>query len=63
MELLNLKAVFFGHIHSAHGEHHRLGVDYFNCSILDERYERRYDPIKTTIKLDGSTFNVAASNI
>ena len=62
LELLDLKAVFFGHIHSAHGEYHRLGVDYFNCSILDERYERRYDPVKVKIKIDGSVFNPIVSD-
>ncbi|MCY4232194.1 MAG: metallophosphoesterase [Bacteroidetes bacterium] len=50
--LPNLKAVFFGHIHSSHGEDHRNGVNYFNCSILGERYERRYHPITTSISLN-----------
>ena len=50
--LPNLKAVFFGHIHSSHGEDHRNGVKYFNCSILGERYERRYHPTTTTIRLN-----------
>lgn len=50
--LPRLKAVFFGHIHSSHGEDRRLGVDYFNCSILDEGYERRFAPVTTAIKID-----------
>jgi len=50
--LPDLKAVFFGHIHSSHGEDHLNGVNYFNCSILGERYERRYHPITTTITLN-----------
>jgi len=50
--LPDLKAVFFGHIHSSHGKKQVDAVDYFNCSILDEQYERRYNPITTTIKLD-----------
>lgn len=50
--LPSLKAVFFGHIHSSHGEDRRLGVDYFNCSILDEGYQRRFDPVTTVINID-----------
>ncbi len=50
--LPRLKAVFFGHIHSSHGEDRRLGIDYFNCSILDEGYERRFAPVTTAIKID-----------
>jgi len=49
--LPNLKAVFFGHIHSSHGEEHRNGVKYFNCSILGEMYERKYHPITTSIAI------------
>ena len=52
--LAGLKAVFFGHIHSSHGADRRLGVDYFNCSILDEGYEWRFDPVTTAIKIDDS---------
>ena len=50
--LPKLKAVFFGHIHSSHGEDRRLGVNYFNCSILDEGYLRRFEPVTTAIKID-----------
>ena len=50
--LPKLKAVFFGHIHSSHGEDRRMGVDYFNCSILDEEYEWRLAPVTTAIKID-----------
>lgn len=50
-EMPHLKAVFFGHIHSSHGHERHDGVDYFNCSILGERYERRFDPVVTEINV------------
>lgn len=61
-ELPSLKAVFFGHIHSSHGKEQRLGVNYFNCSILGERYEIRYEPIVTTIKVDERPFTTKTDN-
>ena len=51
-ELPNLNAVFFGHIHGSHSKEQRLGVNYFNCSILDEEYEIGFEPIVTTLKID-----------
>ena len=62
-ELPNLKAVFFGHIHGSHGEEQRLGVNYFNCSILDEQYEIRYGPMMTTIKVDERPFTTPEDEI
>ncbi len=50
--LPDLKAVFFGHVHSSHGHKSVGATDYFNCAILDENYERHYDPITTIIKLN-----------
>lgn len=51
LELPKLKAAFFGHIHSAHGQHRERSVDYYNCSVLDERYDHAYTPIQTAIKM------------
>ena len=48
-EIPTLKGVFFGHIHSSHGHARMQGVDYFNCSILNEAYNVAYGPIMTTI--------------
>ena len=48
-EIPTLKGVFFGHIHSSHGHARMQGVDYFNCSILNEAYNVAYGPIMTDI--------------
>ena len=46
LDLPLLQAVFFGHIHSGHGEHRENGTLYCNCSILDERYIPAYPPTR-----------------
>ncbi|MCY3629547.1 MAG: metallophosphoesterase [Bacteroidota bacterium] len=51
-ELPKLKAVFFGHIHSSRGEDQKHGIDYFNCSVLDEEYQWKFNPVTTIIKID-----------
>lgn len=48
-KLPRLKALFCGHIHSSHGSERRKGVDYFNCSIINESYEVSYEPVVTEI--------------
>jgi Icc-related predicted phosphoesterase len=40
----------FGHIHEAYGMQHFVGVDYINCSILNEKYVATNEPVVYELK-------------
>jgi len=46
MDRLNIKLHVFGHIHEAHGEQQLKGTQFVNASVLDEKYNLCFDPVR-----------------
>lgn len=43
-ELTNLRLHFFGHVHPGYGHTHKNGVDYYNCSVVNHKYQIWHPP-------------------